>query len=122
MIHEDEAAQPGGTGPSIEVLRNLKIAEIQSELNAGRKIDAIKIFRESFGTGLAEAKDAVEMLERGMRIPGQALTTVTPDRPVEQRIHSTPQVQQPGPVRSAPIIFWIILSIGIAIAAIFWGD
>lgn len=43
----------------------LKIAEIQQELRRGNKIMAIKIFRETFGTGLKEAKDAVEAMERG---------------------------------------------------------
>jgi ribosomal protein L7/L12 len=38
---------------------------IRSLLKAGRKIEAIKIFREQTGFGLAEAKAAVERLERG---------------------------------------------------------
>lgn len=45
--------------------RALKIAEIQQEIQRGNKINAIKIFRETFGTGLKEAKDAVEAMERG---------------------------------------------------------
>lgn len=45
--------------------RALKIAEIQREIQRGNKINAIKIFRETFGTGLKEAKDAVEAMERG---------------------------------------------------------
>lgn len=43
----------------------LKIAEIQQEIQRGNKINAIKIFRETFQTGLKEAKDAVEAMERG---------------------------------------------------------
>jgi sugar lactone lactonase YvrE len=43
----------------------LKIAEIQQLLQAGNKIMAIKVFRETFGVGLKEAKDAVEAMERG---------------------------------------------------------
>lgn len=45
--------------------RALKIAEIQQEIQRGNKIMAIKIFRETFGTGLKEAKDAVDAMERG---------------------------------------------------------
>ena len=45
--------------------RALKIAEVQRLIHAGKKIEAIKIFREAFGTGLKEAKDAVEAIERG---------------------------------------------------------
>lgn len=38
---------------------------ISDELKAGRKIKAIKIFRETFRTDLKEAKEAVEAMERG---------------------------------------------------------
>lgn len=43
----------------------LKIAEIRGLIDSGNKIGAIKVYRETFGTGLAEAKDAVEAIERG---------------------------------------------------------
>lgn len=43
----------------------LTLKKIFTELSAGRKIEAIKLFRESFNTGLKEAKDAVEAMERG---------------------------------------------------------
>jgi hypothetical protein len=46
----------------------LKIAEIQRLLQGGNKIQAIKVFRETFGVGLKEAKDAVEAMERGESI------------------------------------------------------
>ena len=48
--------------------RALKIAEVQRLIHAGKKIEAIKVFREAFGTGLKEAKDAVESIERGESI------------------------------------------------------
>jgi hypothetical protein len=44
------------------------IARIQHELRTGDKIEAIKIFRATFGVGLKEAKDAVDALERGETI------------------------------------------------------
>lgn len=37
---------------------------VLQELLAGRKIQAIKIYREATGVGLREAKDAVELLAR----------------------------------------------------------
>ena len=40
-------------------------AELHRLLNAGRKIEAIKLYRERTGTGLKEAKNAVEALEAG---------------------------------------------------------
>jgi ribosomal protein L7/L12 len=40
-------------------------AELRSLLENGRKIEAIKLFRERTGAGLAQAKEAVEAFERG---------------------------------------------------------
>jgi ribosomal protein L7/L12 len=39
-------------------------SEIQDALRRGNKIEAIKIYRELTGVGLAEAKDAIERAER----------------------------------------------------------
>ena len=41
------------------------MADLQALLAEGRKIEAVKRFREATGVGLAEAKAAVEALERG---------------------------------------------------------
>jgi sugar lactone lactonase YvrE/DNA-directed RNA polymerase subunit RPC12/RpoP len=41
------------------------IADVLRQLRTGSKIGAIKAYREHFGVGLAEAKDAVERLEAG---------------------------------------------------------
>ena len=41
------------------------VATVRSLLAQGRKIEAVRIYREQTGVGLAEAKDAVERLERG---------------------------------------------------------
>lgn len=40
--------------------------EIQKLLRANRKIEAIKVYRERHGVGLAEAKAAVERIEMGL--------------------------------------------------------
>jgi ribosomal protein L7/L12 len=45
------------------------IKEIGHLLSSGRKIDAIRLYREVFDTGLKEAKGAVEMLEAGRALP-----------------------------------------------------
>jgi len=44
--------------------------DVVQELMQGRKIQAIKIYRERTGVGLAEAKDAVEKIarERGLDV------------------------------------------------------
>ena len=48
-------------------LTNQQREAIEQELFAGRKIAAIKLHREATGTGLAEAKKAVEDLEVDLR-------------------------------------------------------
>lgn len=47
---------------------NQTLAIIFNELQAGRKINAIKVFRETFNSGLKEAKDAVDAMESGVTI------------------------------------------------------
>jgi ribosomal protein L7/L12 len=42
-------------------------AEIKAEIRRGNKISAIKLYREMTGTGLKEAKDAVDEIERHLR-------------------------------------------------------
>lgn len=42
------------------------MAEIAALLRMNRKIEAIKLYRQMTGTGLKEAKDAVDNLERLM--------------------------------------------------------
>lgn len=58
------AVQPpalAGPPPS-QILATGAVADL---LREGRKIEAIKLFREQTGVGLKEAKDAVEAMERG---------------------------------------------------------
>jgi len=49
-------------------------------LAEGQKIEAIKVYRERTGAGLAEAKDAVEALEAGKRLPSQGMTDPESDK------------------------------------------
>jgi hypothetical protein len=43
---------------------------VTAALKAGKKIEAIKIYRQNTGLGLKEAKDAVEQMESEMRQSG----------------------------------------------------
>lgn len=54
---------------------------IRQELAHGRKIEAIKIYREQTGVGLKEAKDAVEMFERGQIPPSPSTPLTSPVPP-----------------------------------------
>jgi ribosomal protein L7/L12 len=55
---DDDAA---GAGPESQTLDGRVLALVRE----GRKIEAIKLYRDMTGTGLKDAKDAVEALERG---------------------------------------------------------
>ncbi|MEI6499745.1 MAG: hypothetical protein WCP21_01835 [Armatimonadota bacterium] len=44
-------------------------ADIALLLQQGRKIEALKLYRERTGVGLAEAKEAVEAMETGQELP-----------------------------------------------------
>ena len=59
--HGEVATGPAG-GSSAQV------TTVEAALAAGRKIEAIKLYRHEHGVGLREAKDAIEQLQR----PGPA--------------------------------------------------
>jgi ribosomal protein L7/L12 len=56
--------------------------EIRSLLDGGRKIDAIRRYREETGADLKQAKDAVEAIERGETAP----TVEPPNEEFEREI------------------------------------
>lgn len=66
--------------------------EIQNLLRAGKKIEAIKIHREVFGTSLKDAKEAVERIERE---PQQPLYYNSP--PPQGSIYDTGELPPPAP-------------------------
>lgn len=69
VIVPSELVQNRSTGPFSDVLelkgKAEKVAEIRRLIAGGKKLEAIKMFRETFGTGLKETKDAVDRIERG---------------------------------------------------------
>ncbi len=52
--------------------------QVKEALFTGQKILAIKLYREQTGVGLAEAKDAVEKLEAGLRASSPERFTAKP--------------------------------------------
>ncbi len=60
---------------------SVQIEEIRRLHASGNKIGAIKIYRDAFGSGLKEAKDAVEELDQGgvLPLPGSILDGYDPD-------------------------------------------
>lgn len=47
---------------------NITDADIAAELHAGRKIEAIKLYRQRDGSGLREAKQAVETMAQQLHL------------------------------------------------------
>jgi ribosomal protein L7/L12 len=45
--------------------------EVEAQLRRGDKIGAIKVYRTATGTGLKEAKDTVDAVERAMQAAGE---------------------------------------------------
>ncbi|MBM4784177.1 MAG: hypothetical protein GQE15_41435 [Archangiaceae bacterium] len=62
-------------------------SSVQALLREGRKIEAIKLYREQTGLGLKEAKDAVEAMEQGAQAlappPLQTPRTITSEMAVD---------------------------------------
>lgn len=61
--------------PSLQKL----LDDIKAQIAAGNKIAAIKLYREATGAGLAEAKQAVELIEAGKPPPSGAVPTPSAD-------------------------------------------
>jgi LSD1 subclass zinc finger protein len=73
---KDPSATPGIMGDE-DPSRSASIHEILRLAKRGRKLEAIKLYRETFGVGLKEAKEAVEKIERGDPTPIMATTAAT---------------------------------------------
>jgi len=61
--------------PSLETV----LADIKAQIAAHNKIAAIKLYRDATGAGLAEAKDAVELIAAGKPPPSGAAATLPAD-------------------------------------------
>lgn len=61
--------------PSLQKL----LDDIKAEIAAGNKITAIKLYRDATGAGLAEAKQAVELIAAGKPPPTGAAPTLSAD-------------------------------------------
>lgn len=54
------------------MIDNALMAELKALLASGQKIEAIRVFREKTGVGLAEAKSAIEAIADGHSLSGSA--------------------------------------------------
>jgi len=100
--------------------RARKIAEINQLIHEGQKLEAIKVFRETFGVGLGEAKDAVEKMESGESVDISGMRIKTSGRATPEDIE---KVKKIGYTIGGSILATMILSIliiGGVILAIFY--
>lgn len=93
----------------------LKIAEIQQLIQSGNKIQAIKVFRETFGTGLKEAKDAVEAMERGESIDISGMRVQTTH--TQMNAENVETVKKVGKVIGGTFLFTFLVTAGLIIGA-----
>ena len=66
-----EAIQCGESAPARPVPSPAAEQDVASLVRSGRKIEAIKLHREKTGAGLADAKAAVDALERDLGMPSK---------------------------------------------------
>lgn len=125
-VHQAEMIAEKPTERSLEEQKNLRLAEIQKELQAGRKIQAIAMFRETFGTGLKDAKEAVEAMEVGrkLELSRSALKQnyEVAQQQTPQSIYPDSRAQAQSTSRAALIIAAALLALGIAIFVMMAGD
>src|SRR5258707_15323200 len=107
-----------------EPLSEGDLKEIRDAIFAGRKIEAIKLYREFTRQGLKEAKDAVEEMERKLRVesPGRFLVE-EPERGQQKEAKSPKGV--PG-VEAGKGCFGVLVGIVLAavsrlVAVAVWG-
>lgn len=73
---------------------------LKSLISKGRKVDAVKIYRDEYGVGLKEAKDAVDRLEASMKREGASSMNM----PYESAIGSDPFASNGGGVGGRRLI------------------
>lgn len=87
--------------------RALKMAEISQLLHAGNKIAAIKLYRETFGVGLKEAKEAMEQMERGQAVTF-AQSDIQPGGTLPHAFQPTDSISHVVNLRGKRIGRWIV--------------
>lgn len=123
VVHQAEVGDGEDAHRTIDQQKTLKLAQIQSEMQAGRKIEAIKHFREAFGASLAEAKHAVEVMEHGEKIDiSRANLNADQINPAAKNLPGIPQEKELQKVQANPrkAITTIIFYIAMALIFYYW--
>jgi outer membrane protein assembly factor BamB len=119
VIVPEELRSPSDTSP--EAIQVLDLSQIMAEMNAGRKINAIKLYRELTNVGLKEAKDAMERMEATGWDTSQVseihvqMTTNVPSQ------STPPEVSRPNWSLAIALVVVSLLAIGV-MAVLFLND
>lgn len=89
-----------GSAPAAFASSAEAMDEIKRLLRGGNKIEAIKVHREAFNTGLKDAKDAVDAIESYLRFQAAPARPVVPA--VGDRINLRPDSASPASVGANP--------------------
>ena len=112
MARDEFAKPPSG---AVDYDNPILEARIQSLLADRRKIDAVKVYREEYGVGLKEAKDAVDRIEMNMKRDGSSM-----NMSYESAIGEDPFAEKsPGNVRNLIVLIALIALIGCGAAVFF---
>ncbi|RIK28907.1 MAG: hypothetical protein DCC56_14610 [Anaerolineae bacterium] len=102
MLARNEAIKPPADVRSYD--NPVLESKIRSLLTKGKKIDAVKIYREEYGVGLKEALDAVQRIEATM--PRDSSRNM----PYESAIGADPFAEDDGNRRRAVALFVAIVA------------
>jgi hypothetical protein len=87
-------------------------------LSKNKKIDAIKIYREEYGIGLKEAKDAVERIEASMLLGASSRNM--PNMPYESAIGADPFAENGSENRRMLVVVGFVVALAVCGAGIFF--
>ena len=103
----------GGSLSSI-VSQAVKMGEIAKLARAGKKIEAIKLHRETFGTSLQQAKEAVEQIEKGQVVFTRA--NFQAGEAGAQPLHAAQLMAQAASPQAKRVGRWIVVLILLLVA------
>jgi ribosomal protein L7/L12 len=89
-------------------------SRIKSLLVRNRKIDAVKIYREEYGVGLKEAKDAVDRIQATLKQDGSSMSV-----PYESAISNDPFANDDGNRRRV-LVMAALVAVAVCGAGVFF--
>ena len=91
------------------------ISRIKSLLARNRKVDAVKIYREEYGIGLKEAKDAVDRIHASMKQDGSSMSMS-----YESAISNDPFANDDSNRRRMVLVLAALVSVAVCGAGVFF--